>query len=155
MQKLESQNKGLEDKLLDLEARSRLNNLRLVNLPEGAEGKDTAAFLEKWIPEALGTTLQSAVVLERAHRIGQMRDARAPLRTLIMRFHNYKDKMEIMAAVRAKKEINVQRPTCTALSGPGCRTASAEKIIRPGSSGTPQSGNPARTNSPVQAIGDS
>lgn len=105
VQKLESQNKGLEDKLLDLEARSRLNNVRLVNLPEGAEGKDTAAFLEKWIPEALGATLQSAVVLERAHRIGLMRDARAPLRTLIMRFHNYKDKMESMAAARTKKEI--------------------------------------------------
>lgn len=105
VQKLESQNKSLEDKLLDLEARSRLNNVRLINLPEGAEGKDPAAFLEKWIPEALGATLQSSVVLERAHRIGPMRDTRAPPRTLIMKFHNYKDKVEIMAAARAKKEI--------------------------------------------------
>lgn len=103
VQKLESQNKNLEDKLLDLEARSRLNNMRLINLPEGAEGKDPAAFLKQWIPEALGATLQSAVVLEQAHRIGPMRDAKAPPRTLIMRFHNYKDKMEIMAAARAKK----------------------------------------------------
>lgn len=96
MQKLESQNKSLE-------ARSRLNNVRLINLPEGAEGKDPAAFLEKWIPEALGPTLQASVILERAHRIGPMRDAGAPPRTLIMRFHNYK--VRTVAAARAKKEI--------------------------------------------------
>lgn len=91
VQILESLNKSPENKLLDLEARSSLNNVRLVNLPEGAEGKDPASFLEKWIPEALGATLQSAVILERAQWIGPMRDAKAPRRTLIMRFHNYKD----------------------------------------------------------------
>lgn len=105
VQKLESQNKGLEDKHLDLEGRSRMNNLRVLNLPEGAEGRDSAALLKKWIPEALGATLQSALVLERVHRIGPMRDARAPPRTLLMRFQNYKDRMEIMAAARARKEI--------------------------------------------------
>lgn len=41
---LESKNKSLEDRLLDLETRSRLNNLRLVNLPEGAEGRDPCSF---------------------------------------------------------------------------------------------------------------
>lgn len=50
---LEGKYKDLEEKLLDLEARSRRPNLRLVNLPEGAEGEDTCAFLESWIPEAL------------------------------------------------------------------------------------------------------
>ncbi|KAK7938900.1 hypothetical protein WMY93_002226 [Mugilogobius chulae] len=69
---LQAKNKIMEDKLQDLEARSRLNNLRLVNLPEGAEGGDTCAFLEKWIPEALGNDgLKSSVVLERAHRIAR------------------------------------------------------------------------------------
>lgn len=53
---LESKNKTLEDKLLDLETRSRLNNLRLVGLPEGAEGHDPCAFLEKWIPEVPNRT---------------------------------------------------------------------------------------------------
>lgn len=69
---LQAKNKTMEDKLMDLEARSRLNNLRLVNLPEGAEGRDICAFLEKWIPEALENEgLQSSITLERAHRIGQ------------------------------------------------------------------------------------
>lgn len=44
---LESNEKVLEDKVMDLEARSRLNNLRLVNLPEGAEGQDPCVFFRE------------------------------------------------------------------------------------------------------------
>lgn len=65
---LQAKNKLMEDKLMDLESRSRLNNLSLVNLPEGAEGSDLCAFLEKWIPEALRSKmLQPSVGLESAH----------------------------------------------------------------------------------------
>lgn len=103
---LEAKHKTLEDKVLDLEARSRRNNLRLVGLPEGAEGRDPCSFLEKWIPEALNkVALQSSVVLERAHRIGPLRDNKTPPRTLIMKFLNYKDKLAVTEAARAKKEI--------------------------------------------------
>ncbi len=104
--KLESKNKNLEDKLVDLETRSRLNNLRLVGLPEGAEGQDPCSFLEKWIPEVLNAVmLQSSGIIERAHRIGPMKDSKAPPRTLIMRFLNYKDKQAVIAAAQAKKDI--------------------------------------------------
>lgn len=99
--KLDSKNKTLEDKLLDLETRSRLNNVRLVGLPEGAEGRDPCSFLEKWMPEVL----EASGVIERAHRIGPPRDSKAPPRTLIMRFLHYKDKQAVMAAARAKKDI--------------------------------------------------
>ncbi|KAL0197757.1 hypothetical protein M9458_006297, partial [Cirrhinus mrigala] len=99
--KLESKNK-----LVDLETRSRLNNLRLVGLPEGAKGRDPCSFLEKWIPEVLdAVTLQSSGIIERAHRIGPMKDSKAPPRTLIMRFLNYEDKQAVIAAARAKKDI--------------------------------------------------
>ncbi len=49
--------------------------------------------------------LQSSGIIERAHRIGPMKDSKAPLRTLIMRFLNYKDKQAVIAAARAKKDI--------------------------------------------------
>lgn len=104
---LQTKNKTMEDKLMDLEARSRLNNLRLVNLPEGAEGAggDMCAFLEKWIPEALESEgLQSSIVLERAHRIGPKNDNASRPRTVIMRFHNYKNKQAVFTAAREKKE---------------------------------------------------
>ncbi|KAI2644157.1 LINE-1 type transposase domain-containing protein 1 [Labeo rohita] len=95
---LENNNKDLEDKVLDLEARSRRSNLRLVNLPEGAEGEDACVFLENWLPEVLN--------LERAHRVGQksMSNIAAP-RTMIMKFLNYKDKMIVIRAARAKGQI--------------------------------------------------
>ncbi|KAK7915806.1 hypothetical protein WMY93_011567 [Mugilogobius chulae] len=74
VERLGKRNKHLEEKLVDLETRSRLNNLRLVNLPEGAEGSDTCAFLEGWLPEALDLIpLRHPLAIERAHRIGPKR----------------------------------------------------------------------------------
>lgn len=43
VQALENKNKDLEEKMLDLDARR--SNLRLVNLPEGAEGEDACSEL--------------------------------------------------------------------------------------------------------------
>ena len=84
---------------MDLETRSRLNNLRLVNLAKGAEGRDACPFLEKWIPEVhVNTALQSSVVIERALRVGSARDATMPPRTLIMKFLSYKGKRAVVAA---------------------------------------------------------
>lgn len=103
---LENKNKDMEDKIVDLEARSRRSNLRLVNLPEGAEGNDACSFLETWIPEALGlTSSNTKLILERAHRVGLRNDLSAPPRTLIMKFLNDRDKMRVLNAVRSKKQI--------------------------------------------------
>lgn len=106
-QALEDKNKDLEEKVLDLEARSRRSNLRLVNLPEGAEGEDACAFLEKWLPEVLNLApLRTPLILERAHRVGQKSTSNtAAPRTLIMKFLNYKDKTTVTRAARAKGQI--------------------------------------------------
>ncbi|KAF3845670.1 hypothetical protein F7725_002748 [Dissostichus mawsoni] len=88
VQSLESKNKVMEDKVIDLEARSRSSNLRL------------------WIPEALDIpSLNSKLTLVCAHRIGQRSDPNAPPRTLIMKFLNDRDKMTVLKAVRAKKQL--------------------------------------------------
>lgn len=106
VQSLESKNKEMEDKVIDLETRSRSSNLRLVNMPEKAEGDDVCLFLEKWIPEALDIpSLNSKLILARAHRIGQRNDPNAPPRTLIMKFLNDRDKMTVLKAVRAKNKL--------------------------------------------------
>ncbi len=107
IQALENRNKDLEEKVLDLEARSRRSNLRLVNLPEGAEGEDAYASLESWLPEALNLALlRTALILERAHRVGQKSQSNtATPRTLIMKFLNYKDKTTVIRAARAKRQI--------------------------------------------------
>ncbi|KAI4808286.1 hypothetical protein KUCAC02_000350 [Chaenocephalus aceratus] len=55
--RLRQQVESLEAKMEDLENRSRRSNVRLIGLPENAEGKDACTFLEKWIPEILGADL--------------------------------------------------------------------------------------------------
>ncbi len=102
---LESKQKSLEDKVMDLETRSRRNNFRLINLAVSKERGDPCKFLEKWLPEVLGTTLQNPVLIERAHRIGPRREGNATPRTLIMRFLNYRDKEAILNAAKAKGDI--------------------------------------------------
>lgn len=107
VQTLENQTKTLQEQILDLETRSRRSNLRLVNLPEGAEGDDACTFLERWLPEAVGLQpMRSPLTLERAHRIGQ-RNApnNASPRTVIMKFLNYRDKISVVRAARAKGRI--------------------------------------------------
>lgn len=100
---LENRNKEMADKIEDLEARSRRSNLRLVSLPEGAEGNDACSFLEAWIPEALGITTR--LTIERVHRVRPRKDPDALPRTLILKFLNDRDKVMVLKALRNKKEI--------------------------------------------------
>ncbi|XP_056144389.1 1-phosphatidylinositol 4,5-bisphosphate phosphodiesterase delta-3-A [Lampris incognitus] len=58
------------DKNSNRDITSRRNNVKMVGLPEKVEGQDAAAFLEKWLPEALGLEPREALVIERAQRIG-------------------------------------------------------------------------------------
>ncbi|KAK7882515.1 hypothetical protein WMY93_028689 [Mugilogobius chulae] len=106
VEKLEKRNKALESKVVDMETRSRLNNVRLVNMPEGAESNDPCSFLESWLPDALDMApLRTPIVLERAHRIGPKRSAEEPPRALIMKFQNYRQKVAVMSAARKKNDI--------------------------------------------------
>ena len=100
VEKLEGRNRVLEDKIVDMETRSRSNNVRLVNLPEGAESPDPCAFFESWLPDALDLHLRVPLVLERAHRIGPKRGTGDPPRPLIMKFQNYKQKTAVMEAAK-------------------------------------------------------
>lgn len=105
---LEEKNKTLGEQVLDLESRSRRSNVRLVGVPEGAEGADVCGFLESWIPEALDLApLRGTFTIERAHRLGPRRDhsTKSAPRTLIMKFLNYKDKEAVMRAAKTKRQI--------------------------------------------------
>ncbi len=66
---LRNQLEQLSEKMTDMEDRNRRNNVRLVGLPEGAEGSDAAGFLRanlsKWIPSLKGCDIE----IDRAHRV--------------------------------------------------------------------------------------
>ncbi len=82
---LRNQLERLTEEMADIEDRSRRNNVRLVGLPEGAEGSNAAGFLKvnlsKWIPSLKGRDIE----IDRAHRVydgGRVSDRP---RTLIFR----------------------------------------------------------------------
>lgn len=103
---LEKKNLTLEDTVLDLETRSRSLNVRLVNLPEGAEANDACGFLEEWIPEVLELAPQRrGFTVEKAHRLGRKdgRAAESSPRTLIMKFLSHKDREAVLRAAKAKQ----------------------------------------------------
>ena len=57
-----------ENKLLDQEGRSRRKNLRIYNVPEGAEGSAMVEFMEKLLRDTLEIPPTTSLDIERAHR---------------------------------------------------------------------------------------
>jgi len=96
----------LKVKTDDLENRSRRSNIRIINVPEQAEGRDVVGFLEKFISQILGNdNFTSPVTLERAHRIGKKSDRPRPL---IAKFLNFRDKEKVLRLARSKGEMTYE-----------------------------------------------
>uniref|UniRef100_A0A671XL39 L1 transposable element RRM domain-containing protein n=1 Tax=Sparus aurata TaxID=8175 RepID=A0A671XL39_SPAAU len=61
--------KRLHEKCTDLESRSRRQNLRIIRVPEGAEGASATRFMADFFTEVLGPeNFTSPVIIDRAHR---------------------------------------------------------------------------------------
>lgn len=110
IKKLQEKCDILETKVDDQENRGRRNNLRLIGLPEKAEGQDMCTFLEGWLPRALGTdTFPSPLVIERAHRIGRHNVGQdSKPRAVIMRFLNFREKENAMRAARRQRTVKFE-----------------------------------------------
>lgn len=100
---LETKLKKMSDKLMDLESRSRRDNLKIINLKEGIEGTDPKGFLESMLPSLLSLqTTKGTVKIDRAHRVGKPGDKP---RAMILKLHNSDDKDRIMRVVKTKKPL--------------------------------------------------
>lgn len=99
---LEKQVRDMREYIDDLDNRGRRCNVRVIGLPENAEGPDPVKFLEKWIPEYLQmTTKDGRLKLDRAHRsLAPKPGPNQRPRPLILRFHNFRDKQRAMEAAR-------------------------------------------------------
>lgn len=87
----------------DLENRGRRKNIRIVGLPENAEGDRPVNFFESWLPNSLGIQTKSGrMKIERAHRVpGRALKTASPYpRAVLVRFHNYVDKERVITAAR-------------------------------------------------------
>lgn len=99
--------KVMAEGLDDMENRSRRDNIRVLNLREGVEGKQPIQFFESWLPTVLGLDAspgsKGRIKIDRAHRSFGPRSGRP--RPVIIKLHNSRDKLRIMAAVRAKPNL--------------------------------------------------
>ncbi len=97
---LKDQLERLTEKMTDMEDRCRRNNVRLVGLPEGMEGPDTAGFLRtnlsKWIPSLRGRDIE----IDRAHRVYDGGRGSDRPRTLIFRVLRWHDRSDILKGAR-------------------------------------------------------
>lgn len=93
---LEHMTLQMQEKLDDLEKRSRRNNLRIVGLPEQYKAGELYKICT--LPQALG--LATKCTVERAHRLGGfIPDSKTPWQ-VIVRYLNYADKNSILQKFR-------------------------------------------------------
>ncbi|KAL7880039.1 hypothetical protein SRHO_G00022930 [Serrasalmus rhombeus] len=93
------ENRALHAKVIDLEARSRRQNTKIVGLPEKIEGARPVDFLKKFIPELLGASnFPKPVVVDCAHRLGNRsnEDSEARPRVMIAKIHDFQVKEKIL-----------------------------------------------------------
>lgn len=91
---LKAQNLALLDQIDDIENRSRRANLRIINVPEGAEdGKDTIGFISGLLKDTMESVFDKPPELERAHRALRPKPGAGQYpRPFIVCFHRFQEK---------------------------------------------------------------
>lgn len=95
----------LAAKVIDLEARSRRNNIRVVGLPESIEDlQHPTAFFAKMLAEVFGNVLGHAPECDRAHRTSAAipKPGQRP-RAVLIRLLRFQDKDKIIRDARARR----------------------------------------------------
>ncbi len=115
---LRNQLERLTEKMTDMEDRSRRNNVRLVGLPDGAEGSNAAGFLRvnlsKWIPSLKGRDIE----IDRAHRVYDGGRGSDRPRTLIFHVLRWHDRSEILKGARQAYPVKCAQDNVTLLFFP-------------------------------------
>lgn len=106
---LDENYKLLREKITDLEARSRRQNIKVVGLPERAEGKNPVDFLANFLRDLLGPEhFSTPIEIDRAHRLGQPPDSGARPRVMIARIHNFQKKEKILRLARENTPLTYE-----------------------------------------------
>ncbi|KAE8277957.1 hypothetical protein D5F01_LYC24000 [Larimichthys crocea] len=113
VQELENQIRSMAEHIDDLENRGRRKNVRVIGLPEDAEGTNPTKFFESWIPDLLGLeTKAGRVKIERAHRtLAPKPGPNQRPRPVLIRFHNFTDKQRVLDAARRSGTVKYKEST--------------------------------------------
>ncbi|KAJ1210073.1 hypothetical protein NDU88_005441 [Pleurodeles waltl] len=93
----------LHSKLIDLEDRSRRDNIRLFGFPEQAEGADTSSFLRTVLPQLTETVFDLPLEFQRAHCLGPRRkDGSSKPRQIIACLLRHEQVRQLLTVARAQ-----------------------------------------------------
>lgn len=94
----------LQDKLTDLEGRSRRNNVRIFGVPEGSEGDSVIRFVEELLQRELTLPEGTSLLIQRAHRAAarRPRPGETP-RSIIINFLRFDTKEMILRKAWQKR----------------------------------------------------
>ena len=109
---LEKQVSAITESLDMAQNYSRRLNIRVVGLAEGTETGQPVEFFESWLPSVLNMpTKAGRIKLERAHRsLAPKPDPNRRPRSLLLRFHAFRDKQRVMEAAREPgRQLNLRR----------------------------------------------
>lgn len=104
LEEILEEQKILEDKLDNLESRSRRNNLRVYGIPEETESKSesVAQFMDKWLREEF--SLNDDLQIQRAHRaLASKPKPDQPPRSIVINFQQFTVKEMILRKAWEKK----------------------------------------------------
>lgn len=105
---IKKENEVLRNKLEYIENYNRRNNIRLIGLSEGVEGRDTVEFFKTWLPSVLGEeNFGAPIVIERAHRVPAVRVPGKAPRPILIRLLRFQDRESILRIARDKAPISI------------------------------------------------
>ena len=95
----------IENKLVDLEDRSRRNNLRINGIKEGKNEtwEECEERVNCFLEEILDMDT-SEIWIERAHRVGEKKTGQE--RQIVVQFNSYKNKLDILRNCKKLKDTN-------------------------------------------------
>ncbi|KAE8288334.1 hypothetical protein D5F01_LYC12201 [Larimichthys crocea] len=103
--RLNSEVEKLTGKCEDLEGRSRRHNIRIIGVPEGAEGPRPRDFIAGLLQDAL--SLEDKPLIDRAHRtLRKKPDPHEPPRPFVLRLHYFHVLEDILRRASVAKQLH-------------------------------------------------
>lgn len=99
---LQAFNAKLQERVEDLENRSRRANIRIINVPENSEnGMDMLTFVSELLMKTMGVQVfENPPMLDRTHRALREKPEEGPPRAIIVAFHRYRDRERALSWAR-------------------------------------------------------
>ena len=99
-----TQTQGMQEKMTDLEGRSRRNNIRIFGIPEGTEENSASKFLERFLITELELPNDTQLQIQRAHRaLAQKPPPDKPPRSMVVNFLQFEIKEMVLSRAWKKK----------------------------------------------------